>query len=80
MDPTSVAGFVLVRVDADGSEEPVSEHPTFSEGWSAGQEAVHANREGAYSLYWGDRRVARFCPSRIASTKGAMDLGQALLA
>ncbi len=64
----SVAGYVLVRVDADGNEEPVSEYPTFSEGWSAGQEAVHADREGAYSLYRGNRRVARFCPSRIANT------------
>ncbi len=80
MDAASVAGFVLVRVNADGSEEPVSEHPTFSEGWSAGQEAVQAGREGAYSLYRGDRQVARFCPSRIASTKGAMGFGQALLA
>lgn len=68
MDATSVAGFVLVRVDADGNEEPVSGHASFSDGWSAGQEAVHADREGAYSLYRGNRRAAKFAHSRVANT------------
>lgn len=71
----SVAPFVLVEVRADGTEEVVSKHPTFSEGWSAGQEAVHADRTGAFSLYrrFPDRRVARFCHHRITAKNPAMN-------
>ena len=57
---------VLVRVHADGTEEQVSKHPDFGSGWQAGTHAVHENRQDAYSLYRGGRRVARFCHHRIA--------------
>lgn len=64
----SVAPFVLVEVRADGAEVPESEHATFSEGWSAGQAAVHANGGRAFSLYADGRKVAKFCHHRIAIT------------
>jgi hypothetical protein len=53
--------YVLVRVDQGGTE-----HPTFEDGWQAGTHAVHVGRDGAYSLYRGRRRIARFCHHRIA--------------
>ncbi len=64
---------VLVRVHADGREEQASEHASFEEGWSAGQEAVHANREGAFALYHRGRRVARFGFNRIAIKHASFD-------
>ncbi|MEJ7871876.1 MAG: hypothetical protein WKF67_06425 [Rubrobacteraceae bacterium] len=64
---------VLVRVHADGREEPVSEHPDFGSGWQAGTHAVHTDRENAYSLYRGGRRVARFCFNRIAVRHQSFD-------
>ena len=57
---------VLVRVHADGTEEPGGTFPSFEQGWSAGQEAVHADHEGAFALYHRGRRVARFGFNRIA--------------
>ncbi len=65
--------YVLRRVHQDGSEEFASEYPSFEAGWSAGQEAVHADREGAYSLYRDARRVARFCHHRIAVKPRSFD-------
>jgi hypothetical protein len=35
------------------------------QGFSAGQDAVHADQGGAYALYRGDQRVARFGFNRI---------------
>ncbi|MDP8953298.1 MAG: hypothetical protein M3N18_13900 [Actinomycetota bacterium] len=64
---------VLVRVHADGREEPVSEHPSFEEGWAAGQHAVHADRQGAFALYRGGLRVARFGFNRIAVRHQSLD-------
>ena len=52
--------YALRRVHPGGTGETVSEHPTFGEGWSAGQRAVHGDRENAYALYRGDRRLAGF--------------------
>jgi hypothetical protein len=63
--------FTLRRVHRDGTEEPVSGHPDFGSGWSAGQEAVHQDRAGAYSLYRGDRRVARFAHARLQPRRSA---------
>jgi hypothetical protein len=63
----------LVRVHADGTEEPVSEHPTFEDGWQAGTSAVHADKGAAFSLYRGSRRVARFCHHRIAVRRQSFD-------
>jgi hypothetical protein len=54
-------------VNPDESMELVSEHPDFGDGWSAGQRAVHADRDNAYALYAGSRRVARFGYSRVTS-------------
>ena len=66
------APFVLRRVHADGSEQQVSDHASFEEGWAAGQHAVHDDREGAFALYRGGRRVARFGFNRIAPRASAM--------
>ena len=63
--------YVLSLVRDDGTEEPVSEHPSFGEGWKAGTAAVHADRENAYSLYRNGRRVARFCHHRLTSLVGS---------
>jgi hypothetical protein len=63
--------YALRRVYADGGEEPVSDHPTFGDGWSAGQHAVHEDREKAYALYRGQRRLARFGSARLAQHTGA---------
>jgi uncharacterized protein CbrC (UPF0167 family) len=63
----------LVRVHADGTEEQVSEHPTFEDGWQAGTHAVHADRDAAFSLYLGRRRIARFCHHRIAVSSKSFD-------
>lgn len=54
----------LHRIRGDGTTEPVSEHPDFGEGWSAGTSAVHADRDHAYALYRGRTRVARFGHAR----------------
>ena len=62
----STSPYVLFRVDQEGIEEPVGTFRSFEQGWSAGQHAVHTDRDGAYSLYRGSRRVARFCHHRIA--------------
>ena len=69
MDEKSLAfraPYVLRRVRSDGTEEPVGDHPTFREGWSAGTRAVTVeDREHAYALYREGRRVARFGFSRL---------------
>lgn len=61
--------YALRVIHADGSAEPVSEHPTFGDAWSAGQHAVHVDRENAYARYRGKRRLARFGSGRL--TQGA---------
>lgn len=75
MDTSSISlhPYALFRVHADGTEEPVSSHPAFEQGWSAGQHAVHADRENAYSLYRGGRRVARFNHHKLAPARPSMD-------
>jgi hypothetical protein len=66
--------YALRRVHADGSEESAGAFPTFGEGWAAGQQAVHADRD-AFALYRGERRIARFGFNRIAprATAGNLD-------
>ena len=61
--------YALSRVYADGSQEPLSDHTTFGDGWSAGQHAVHEDCENAYVLCRSDRRIARFDSARL--TQGA---------
>jgi hypothetical protein len=62
---TTTLPYALRRVHTDGTGEIVSEHPTLGDGWQAGTHAVHVDREHAYSLNVGDRRVARFCHHRL---------------
>jgi hypothetical protein len=62
--------YALRRVYADGSEEPVSEHATFGDGWSAGQHAVQEDRENAHALYRGQRHLARFGSGRLMRHAG----------
>jgi hypothetical protein len=66
--------FVLYRVHGNRAQTFVSEHPSFEEGWSEGQHAVYLDKEGAYSLYRGDRRVAKFAHSRLMVRGNAVDL------
>ena len=66
----STLPYALRRVYADGGEEPVSDHATFSDGWSAGQRAVHQDHENAYALYRGQRRLARFGSARLMQRAG----------
>jgi len=63
----------LVRVHADGREEPVSDHPSFEDGWQAGTSAVHADKDAAFALYRGRRRIARFGFNRIAVSSKSFD-------
>jgi hypothetical protein len=71
---TTTLPYALRRVHMDGTGEIVSEHPTFGDGWQAGTHAVHVDREHAYSLNAGDRRVARFCHHRLMRDRG-VDVG-----
>ena len=61
--------YKLYRIEgADLTKLEISAHKTLGEGFSAGQDAVHADAEHAYALYQGERRVARFAFSRIMQT------------
>jgi hypothetical protein len=67
-----VIEYSLYRVHPDGTEEFVSEHPTFEDGWMAGTSIVTVeDRDSAYSLYLsvegqaGSYRVAKFGHSRL---------------
>jgi hypothetical protein len=66
--------FTLYRVNATETMTPVSTHPDFSYGWNAGTAAVHADRENAYALYAGSRRMARFGYSRLTPRLSARNL------
>jgi hypothetical protein len=62
----SALPFTLYRMNTD--KELVSEHPDFRSGWSAGTRAVTVeDTENAYSLYRGERRVAKFGHCRLMS-------------
>jgi hypothetical protein len=60
--------YKLYRIEGEGRVE-VSAHKTLGEGFSAGQDAVHAGPESEGALYLkglnGDIRVARFGFSRL---------------
>jgi hypothetical protein len=73
-DAARVQTFTLVRVSPDASEEPVSEHPDFSEGWSAGTAAVHADRDHAYRLVANGHTVAKFTHARAVPRVSAANL------
>ncbi len=70
----STLPFALRRVHQDGTEVAVSVHPTFAEGWGAGQRAMHDNRENAYALYRNRSRIARFGFNRLAQRTDAAGL------
>jgi hypothetical protein len=72
--PVTTVTHALYRVHPDTTEEPVSEHPDFGEGWAAGTSAVHADRDHAYALYRGRTRVARFAHARARSRKPGSNL------
>lgn len=62
-----MAKYTLYRIQG-ADRTCVSAHKTLGEGFSAGQDAVHADAEHAYALYLvgsDERRVARFGFSRI---------------
>jgi hypothetical protein len=64
--------FLLYRIYPDGTEELASEHLSFGEGWRAGTRAVTiTDKKQGYSLYRGDRRIARFAHNRLMSRFGA---------
>src|SRR5919199_895288 len=73
MDTTSVAAYVLCRIEDDASLTPVSEHEDLLTGIAAGGYAVEVeDLEFAYVLYAGDpsngsstTRVASFREGRI---------------
>lgn len=69
----STSPYVLVRVDQDGTEEQVSEHPDFEQGWAEGQHRTHVEPQAAFALYHRGRRVARFCHHRIAVRAQSFD-------
>ncbi len=62
--------YALRRVHQDGTEEAVSEHTTFADGWSAGQRAVYEDRDHAYAPYRGRTRIARFCHRLMSRPAG----------
>lgn len=69
----SRAPFTLVRVHPDGTEEQVSGHQSFEEGWQAGTRAVTVeDKQGAYSLYERGRRVAKFGHARLIPRASTM--------
>jgi len=72
MDTTSVAAYVLCRIEDDASLTPVSQHEDFLTGIAAGGYAVEVEDfDFAYALYTGDpsngscTRVAAFREGRI---------------
>ena len=73
MDTTSVAAYVLCRIEDDSSLTPVSQHRDFLTGFAAGGYAVEVeDLEFAYALYAGHpsngsstTRVASFREGRI---------------
>ena len=77
---TALAGFTLRRVNQDGTEQRVSEHPDFGEGWAEGQRMTHAEPEAAFSLYDRRRQVARFGHHRLAPRLRPLDLNSLPLA
>jgi hypothetical protein len=76
---SALAPYVLYRVNPNGSEEQVSDHQSFEEGWQAGQCSVHEDCDHAYSLYRGDRRVAKFCHARLMPRRSADSLDWSVL-
>ena len=84
MDTTSVATYVLCRIEDDASLTPVSQHGDFLTGIAAAGHAVEVeDLEFAYALYAGDpsngsstTRVASFREGRIGYREWATRSGR----
>jgi hypothetical protein len=83
MDTTSVAGYVLCRIEDDSSLTPVSEHEDILTAIAAAGYAVEVEDfDFAYALYAGDpsngsaMRVASFREGRIGYRLWAMRSGR----
>jgi len=70
-----VALFTLYRITESGAlvVKPLSEHRSPAAGFTAGQDAVHADSTSAFALYQGDRRVSRFGFSRLPASLGKFE-------
>ena len=64
MDTTSIAHhhalFTLIRIHADGHEEIVETTTDHVAGIEAGHKMMHLHPGAAFSLYAGEKRVAKF--------------------
>jgi len=68
MDTTSVAAYVLCRIEDDSSLTPVSEHEDFLTGIAAGGHAVEVeDLDFAYALYAGHPSNESTTTTRVAS-------------
>ena len=83
MDTTSVAAYVLCRIEDDASLTPVSQHEDVLTGIAAGGYAVEVeDLHFAYALYSGDPsngsapRVASFREGRIGYRLWALRTGR----
>jgi hypothetical protein len=83
MDTTSVAAYVLCRIEDDASLTPVSQHGDFLTGIAAGGYVVEVeDSDFAYALYAGDpsngscARVASFRLGRIGYREWATRTGR----
>ena len=82
MDTTSVAPYVLCRIEDNSSLTPVSQHGDFLTGIAAAGYAVEEDFDFAYALYSGDpsngssMRVASFREGRIGYRLWAMRTGR----
>ena len=73
-------GWALIRVSADGNEEPVATPASFEEGWAEGQRLTHAEPQMAFSLYRPDgSRAARFAHNRLFTNDATANLDTLVL-
>lgn len=73
-------GHTLVRVDADGNEEPVGTFASFEEGWQEGTHLTHIEPTMAFSLYRPNgSRAARFAHNRLAANDATILLDTLVL-
>ena len=70
MDTTSIAHhhalFTLTRVHPDGTEEIVETATDHTTAIEAGHRMMHLHPGAAFSLYAGERRVAKFAHHTLA--------------
>ena len=79
MDTSSVAAYVLCKIEDDTSLTPVSEHQDISAGVAAGKRRVEVEDfDFSYGLYTADlgTRVARFAYGRAGYREWALRSGR----